>query len=97
MLASIQQANDKGLPVGTVVGSLDVNALHPSLDIDLTARVKANTYMEHSYEIINVEYNANSDQHIPGGPNRQRTFRIMQHRETQKRTKTAHRKLRYPQ
>ena len=57
MMASIQQANEKGLPTDTVVGSLDVKALYPSLDVDLTARVIANTYMEHSYEIINVDYN----------------------------------------
>ena len=57
IMASIQQANEKGLPTDTVVESLDVKALYPSLDIDLSARVIANTYMEHSYEVINVDYN----------------------------------------
>ena len=57
MMASIQQANEKGLPTDTVVGSLDVKALYPSLDVELTARVIADTYMEHSYEVINVDYN----------------------------------------
>ena len=57
MIASIQQANEKGLPTDTVVGSLDVKALYPSIDVELSARVVANTYVEHSYEIVNVNYN----------------------------------------
>ena len=57
MMADIQQANEKGLPEDTIVGSLDVKALYPSLDIDLTARIVAKCYKEHAYEVINVDHN----------------------------------------
>ena len=55
MLAGIQQANDSGMiQEDTVIGSLDVKALYPSLDLDHTIETAAEEFRRSDVEIDGV-------------------------------------------
>ena len=56
MLAGIQQANDSGMiQEDTVIGSLDVKALYPSLDLDHTIETAAEEFRRSDVEIDGVD------------------------------------------
>ena len=56
MLASIKSANDQGIEEGHVVGSMDVKALYPSLDVEETARIVCEEFRKMETEVVGVDY-----------------------------------------
>ena len=57
MLAAIKEANETGkINENTVVGSLDVKALYPSLDLDFTIDVVADEFFHSDVKIDGVDY-----------------------------------------
>ena len=57
MMAAIKSANDSGkIGKDTVVGSLDVVALYPSLDLDFTIEKVTEEFFESKVEIDGVDY-----------------------------------------
>jgi len=57
LLKEIKQLNQNKIEKDIVVGSLDVKALYPSLDVDFTAEVVAKVFRESEYQIKGVDYN----------------------------------------
>ena len=56
MLASIQQANSSGrVRDDTVIGSLDVKALYPSLDLDHTIETAAEEFRRSDVKIEGID------------------------------------------
>ena len=56
MLAGIRQANESGrIQEGTVIGSLDVKALYPSLDLDHTIETAAEEFKKSDVEIEGID------------------------------------------
>ena len=56
LLAEIMQLNLNKIERDIVVGSLDVKALYPSLDVDFTAEVVAKAFRESEYQVKGVDY-----------------------------------------
>ena len=57
MMANIKEANDsRKIKKGTVIGSLDVKALYPSLDLDFTIEKAAEEFHESGVEIEGIDY-----------------------------------------
>ena len=57
MIAAINKTNSQHeLGKNTIVGSLDVKALYPSLDIDYTVQVVSNEFYDSGIEIENMDY-----------------------------------------
>ena len=55
MLAGVREANESGkISEGTVIGSLDVKALYPSLDLDHTIEIAAEEFRRSDVEIEGV-------------------------------------------
>ena len=57
ILAEIRNLNQRGFENDTVIGSLDVKALYPSLDVEFAAEIVAKKFRESQYEIEGVNYN----------------------------------------
>ena len=56
MMAAIKEANDSGrIGAETVIGSLDVKALYPSLDLDFTIEKVADEFLESEVKIDGVD------------------------------------------
>ena len=56
MLAAVEEANTQGISETMVLGSLDVIALYPSLDIPDTIKVVCHMFKESNIKIEGVEY-----------------------------------------
>ena len=54
ILADIKEVNEQEIEGDICVGSLDVKALYPSLDIDFTSEVVAQEFYESTYEVEGV-------------------------------------------
>ena len=56
ILAEIRDLNQQGIENDAVVGSLDVKALYPSLDVEFTAEIVAKEFRESQFEVEGVDY-----------------------------------------
>ncbi|KAL8613584.1 hypothetical protein ACOMHN_022003 [Nucella lapillus] len=56
ILAEIRDINQHGIENDVVIGSLDVKALYPSLDVGFTAEIVAKEYRESQFEIEGIDY-----------------------------------------
>ena len=55
VLADFQEVNDKGINNEIVVGSADVKALYPSLEINHTAKIVAEVFYKSDYSVKEID------------------------------------------
>ena len=55
ILADIKELNEKRINEDIIVGSLDVKALYPSLDINFTAEIVSKEFYENEYELEGID------------------------------------------
>ena len=55
ILAEVRDLNKRGIEGDVVIGSLDVKALYPSLDIEFTAEIVAKEFRESAFEVEGVD------------------------------------------
>ena len=54
MMAAFQDVNNKGIKNEILVGSADVKALYPSLEINHTAQIVSEVFLESEYDIKEI-------------------------------------------
>ena len=54
MMAAIKEVNDRNDNDELIIGSADVSALYPSLDINHTARITAEKFIESNIDMIGI-------------------------------------------